>query len=180
MSAALLETFAAGNRIVRFAPQGPDDVEKAAVSTAYTDYCVFRANDGFSVFSSVISDALLARVGICKVYWQQAEEEDVQEFSDLTQDELDMILAEDDVELIDSETDDIGLMSGTIGITRDASQVVIEPVAPEEFLIEAASQKHDGRQILCASDRKTLSELRDMGFSEEQIDKIGNHQRRRS
>ena len=38
MSAALLETFAAGNRIVRFAPQGPDDVEKAAVCTAYTDY----------------------------------------------------------------------------------------------------------------------------------------------
>ena len=73
---------------------------------------------------------------ICKVYWQQAEEEDVQEFSDLTQDELDMILAEDDVELIDSETDDIGLMSGSIAITRDASQVVIEPVAPEEFLIE--------------------------------------------
>ena len=27
MSAALLETFAAGNRIVKFGPQGPDDVE---------------------------------------------------------------------------------------------------------------------------------------------------------
>ena len=133
MSAALLETFAAGNRIVRFAPQGPDDVEKAAVSTAYTDYCVFRANDGFSVFSTVISDALLARVGIAKVYWQQAEES-IQEF-DLTQDELDMILAEDDVELIDSEADDIGCIRHD-SITRDASQVVIEPVAPEEFLIE--------------------------------------------
>ena len=175
MSAALLETFAAGNRIVRFAPQGPDDVEKAAVCTAYTDYCVFRANDGFSVFSSVISDALLARVGIAKVYWQPAEEEDIQEFADLTQDELDMILAEDDVELIDSETDDIGLMSGSIAITRDASQVVIEPVAPEEFLIEAQAKSMMDAKFCAHQTRKTLSELREMGFSEDQIDKVGNH-----
>ena len=140
MSAALLETFAAGNRIVRFAPQGPEDVEKAAVCTAYTDYCVFRANDGFSVMSSVISDALLARVGIAKVYWQQSEEIDQQEFDSLSQDELDMLLAEEDVELLDSETDEIGLVSGTIAITRDSSQVVIEPVAPEEFLIESQAK----------------------------------------
>ena len=31
MQAALLETFAAGNRIVRFAPQNQDDVQTAAV-----------------------------------------------------------------------------------------------------------------------------------------------------
>ena len=67
MQAALLETFAAGNRIVRFAPQGPDDVENwLPSSTAYCDFQIFRANDGYSVFSSVISDALLARVGVCK------------------------------------------------------------------------------------------------------------------
>ena len=51
MSAALLETFAAGNRIVKFAPQGPDDVEKAAICTTYTDYAVHRQNNGFDIFS---------------------------------------------------------------------------------------------------------------------------------
>ena len=61
MQAALLETFAAGNRIVKFAPQGQEDVELAAISTAYADFQIFRANDGYAVFSSVISDALLAR-----------------------------------------------------------------------------------------------------------------------
>ena len=35
MQAALLETFSAGNRIVRFAPQGPEDVETAKVCSAY-------------------------------------------------------------------------------------------------------------------------------------------------
>ena len=59
----IVETFATGNRIARFAPQGPDDVEKAAVSTAYRLLCV-QGQRRFSVFSTVISDALLARVGI--------------------------------------------------------------------------------------------------------------------
>ena len=85
MSAALLETFAAGNRIVKFAPQGPDDVEKAAICTTYTDYAVHRQNNGFDIFSSVIHDGLLARAGVAKVYWQEMEEIDEQEFTDLTE-----------------------------------------------------------------------------------------------
>ena len=176
MQAALLETFAAGNRIVKFAPQNQDDVELAAISTAYADFQIFRANDGYSVFSSVISDALLARVGICKVFWQVSEEVDQQEFENLTQDELDMILAEENTELIDSETDEIGLVSGVIGITRDTSQVVIEPVAPEEFLIEQQAKSIMDAKFCAHQTRKTLSELREMGFTDEQLDRIGDHE----
>ena len=146
--------FAAGNRIVNSRRKNSEDVEKAAVCTAYTDYVCSEQNDGYSVLSSVISDALLARVGIAKVFWQQSEEIDQQEFDNLSQDELDMLLAEEDVELIDSETDEIGLVSGTIAITRDTSQVVIEPVAPEEFLIEQQAKVDDGREILRASDQE--------------------------
>ena len=87
-----------------------------------------------------------------------------------------MILAEDNVELIDSETDDIGLVSGTIGITSDASQVVIEPVAPEEFLIEQQAKSMMDAKFCAHQTRKTLSELRDMGFTDEQLDKIGDHE----
>ncbi len=176
MQAALLETFAAGNRIVKFAPQGQDDVELAAISTAYADFQIFRANDGYAAFSSVISDALLARVGIAKVFWQMSEEVDQQEFENLTQDELDMILAEENVELIDSETDDVGLVSGSIGITRDTSQVIIEPVAPEEFLIEQQAKSMMDAKFCAHQTRKTLSELRDMGFTDKQLDKIGDHE----
>lgn len=176
MQAALLETFAAGNRIVKFAPQGPDDVAKAAVASSFVDYVMFRQNDGYSIFSSVISDGLLARVGIAKVFWQEAEEIDEQEFSDLTQDELDMVLAEDEIELLDSDTDAVGLISGAIGITRDTSQVIIEPIAPEEFLIEAQAKSMMDAKFCAHQTRKTLSELREMGFTEEQISKVGNHE----
>ena len=176
MSAALLETFAAGNRIVKFAPQGPDDVEKAAICTTYTDYAVHRQNNGFDIFSSVIHDGLLARAGVAKVYWQEMEEIDEQEFTDLTEAELDMLLASDDnIELLDSTTDDAGLINGTIGITRDTSQVMIEAVAPEEFLIEAQAKSMMDAKFCGHQTRKTMSELLEMGFTEEQLKNIGEH-----
>ena len=175
MSAALLETFAAGNRIVKFAPQGVDDIEKAAIATSFSDFVVMRQNDGFNVMSSVIHDGLTARAGICKAYWMQQEEIDEQEFNDLTEAELDMVLAQDGVDLLDSETDEVGLMSGTIGVTRDTSQVMIEAIAPEDFLIEENARSMMDSKFCGHQTRKTLSELREMGFTDEQLEGIGEH-----
>ena len=176
MQAALLETFSAGNRIIKFAPQGADDVEKAAVCTAYTDYVLHRQNDGFGIFSTVIHDGLMARAGVVKVFWEMSEEIDEQEFENLTQDELDVLLFEDDVELIESTTDDVGLVSGTIGVTRDTSQVRIEAVAPEEFLIENQAKSLDEAKFVAHQTRKTMSELLEMGFTKKQLKDIGEHE----
>jgi len=176
MQAALLETFAAGNKIVKFAPQGPEDVETAKVCSAYTDYILFRQNDGFNVFSQVIHDGLMARVGACKVFWQQSEEVQEEEFSDVTQDELDMLLAEDDVELIDSETNSIGLISGTIGITIDTSQVVIEPMPAEELIVEAQCKSLEESQFVAHRTHKTVTELKLMFPDNPKIDEIGDHE----
>lgn len=176
MQAALLETFAAGNKIVKFAPQGPEDVETAKVCSAYTDYVLFRQNDGFNVFSQVIHDGLMARVGACKVFWSEQEELELQDFEDVTQDELDMLLSQDDVELIESDTNAIGLVSGTVGITRDTSQVVIEPLPAEELLVEAQCKSLEDSQFVAHRTHKTVSELKAMFPDNPAIDEIGDHE----
>ena len=176
MKAALLETFSSGNRIVRFAPQGPEDVQTAEVCSTYTDYVIFRQNDGYSVFQDVIHDGLTARVGAAKVFWQEGTEMEQQEFDSITQDELDMLLAGDDVELIDSETDDRGLMSGTIAVERDTSQVVIEAIPPEELIVEAQCRDLETSSFCAHRTRKTLTELREMGYDEKKLEDIGDHE----
>ena len=175
LKAALLETFSAGTRTVKFAPQNEDDVELARMCTEYTDYVVHRQNDMFNVMSTAIHDALIARAGVVKVFWENSTEIDYEEFEDITETELDMLLAQDNVELVESTTDDIGLTSGTIGIERDTSQVVIENVAPEEFLIESQAKSLDDVTFCAHRTKKTLSELRLEGYSEKLIDKIGDH-----
>lgn len=175
LKAALLESFSSGNKTVRFAPQNEDDVEKAKVCTEYTDYVVHRQNDMFSVMSTAIHDALIARAGVVKVFWENSTETSYEEFEDITDSELNLLLAQDNVELVESTTDELGLNSGTIGIESDTSQVVIENVAPEEFLIESQAKSLDDVTFCAHRTKKTLSDLRLEGYSEKLIEKIGDH-----
>lgn len=174
LKAALLETFASGNNIVKFAPQNADDVETAEVCSKYTDYVMFRQNDTFEVMNSAIHDGLTARVGVAKVFWDEKDEVIEEEFTDVNQDELDMLLAQDDVELGDSTTNEVGLISGTVLMTRDASQVTIQSLAPEEFIIEPQARSLEEVNFVAHRTRKTLTELREMGYSEELLKDIGS------
>lgn len=173
MTASLLETFSAGNRIVKFAPQGPEDVQTAEICSAYTDYVMWRQNDCFSVFQSVILDGLMARVGVCKVFWEESTEAQEEEFVNLTSDELDVILSADDVELVDSTTNDLGLISGTIERSIDTSQVRIQSVSPEEFIIEPQATDLDNIDFCAHRTRYSITELRAAGYDEDKIAKIG-------
>lgn len=176
MKAALVETFSGGNKIVRFAASSPEDVPLAEIATRYTDYVAFQQNDLFSVLNQVVHDGLTARVGIAKVFWEQKERKTMQYFEDLSEDEVNALLAEDDVELIEEEVDELGLRSGSIEVTSDASQVTIKPVAPEEFLIEPQAKSLEDVNFCAYRTKMTISELLDMGYDPEIINRIGDHE----
>ena len=130
MKAALLETFSTGYKTVRFAPQTGEDVRVAEICTAYTDYVANRQNNLFETMQSVIHDGLVARAGICKVYWEEREESHLEPIQDLTEEEFDQIIAQPNVDIEEVEQDDLGLYSGDIRVYQDASQVVIEATSP--------------------------------------------------
>jgi hypothetical protein len=176
MKAALLETFSTGNKTVRFAPQNGDDVAMADVCSEYTDYVCNRQNDLFGVMGSVIHDGLIARAGIAKVFWQVQDETIIEEFEDITQEELDTALAQEGVEIDEiTEEDELGLTSGTLAITRDTSQVMIDAIPPEEFLISPQATSLEEVLFCAHRTRKTMSELREEGYNEDLLDKIGDH-----
>lgn len=175
MKATLLETFAAGSRIVEFAPDHANDVNAARIASLYTDFVVFRQNDGYNIFSNVMHDGLMARVGIVKVWWDKREDEVEELFEGITLDQYDALLAEDDVEATDDMTvGDDGLLSGTIVRKVDKSQVRIEVIPPEDFLISARSTKLDS--FFCAHRvKKTFGDLKREGWTQAQLDEIGTH-----
>lgn len=175
MTAALLEVFSTGNKIVHFSPQNEDDVKMATICTEYTNYVAHRQNDLFSVMSNVIHDGLTSRVGVAKVFWHEQSETISEYFENITEDELDVMLAEDNVELGEHEEDELGLMTGELRVSRDTSQVIIENIAPEEFLIETQAKSLDSVSFCAHRTKKTISDLRLEGYSEELLDKIGEH-----
>ena len=113
MKAALLETFSTGNKTLRFTPQNVDDVQMADLATEYTDYVLHRQNNLFETMQTVIHDGLIARAGLCKVYWDQSTDSHLEDIEDLTEEELDMRLADEMTEIEQIETDEeYGLNSG--------------------------------------------------------------------
>ena len=175
MKSALLETFSAGNKTVRFAPQNEDDVPLANIATEYTDYVVHRQNDILSIYGQAVHDGLIARAGICKVFWESMQESEFEDFENISEEELDLLLAQDNVELVESTEDELGLLSGTIEIIHDTSKVCIENVAPEEFVIEAQAKSLDDVNFVAHRTSKSLTDLRNDGYSEELISQIGDH-----
>ena len=175
MKAALLETFSTGYKTVRFSPQNSDDVPMAAVATSYVDFVANRQNNLFEVMQTVIHDGLIARAGLAKVFYEESSDSYLQTIEDVLPDDFDMMLAEDNVEIEEVEEDALGNYSGTLRIYRDTSKVCIEAVAPEEFLIEPQAKDLDSITFCAQRYKKTLSELREMGYDEKLLEDIGEH-----
>lgn len=170
--AVLLETFAAGNQIIDFTPQGPEDVVPARVATLYTDYVIHRQNNGYQIFSDIITDGLLARVGVAKVYWDKRETRTEEEFESLTTDEFDVLLGEPDVEIDDYEVDENGFVSGSVYRVKDTSQVCIETIPPEEFLISNRAKSIADAAFVGHRVEKTKSELIEDGYDKKIVQKL--------
>src|SRR6185437_2383227 len=81
----LMDIFAGSDEVVRFEPVGPEDEEAAQQETDYVNHVFMQQNPGFMTLYSFIKDALLSKVGIVKVWWEEHEEESRETYYDLTE-----------------------------------------------------------------------------------------------
>jgi hypothetical protein len=88
---SLMDIFAGSDEVVRFEPVGPEDEEAAQQETDYVNHVFMQQNPGFMVLYSFIKDALLSKVGVVKVWWEESEEEERETYYDLTDDQFAML-----------------------------------------------------------------------------------------
>jgi hypothetical protein len=130
MMPQLMEIFAAGDEVVRFEPTGPEDVAAAAQETDYVNHVFMQKNPGFLILYSFIKDALLSKVGIVKVWWEEEEREQRETFYGLTDDQFMMIVANPAVEIIAHSVYDIS-QPATNEVEAPAAAVASEPPSEE-------------------------------------------------
>ena len=165
LKAQLLETFASGFEIVHFDPQNPQDVESSRIATAYTDYVVFRQNEGYKAFNDVMHDGLTARVGIAKVYWEKSHKLQEEKFEGMPKDQVEAMASLDSVHEIDADIDSAtGCCKGKLVRKIDTSQVRIEVLNPEEFAIEHDAKCLSPDYFMVHRTIKTISELERIGY----------------
>jgi hypothetical protein len=80
---SLMEIFDGGDEVVKFDPEGPEDVKSAEQETDYINYVFRQQNPGFLILYSFIKDALLHKVGVVKVWWEEREDEEKRTYYNL-------------------------------------------------------------------------------------------------
>ena len=161
---SLMRVFASGENMVSFSPVGPEDVDAAEQASQYINHIFTKDNSGWEILYTWFSDALLQKNGIVKVWWDETDENDREEYQNLTELELDALLASDEVEVVEHTRNDD--FTNDVVVTRNIKdgRVTIENVPPEEFLISREAKSVQDSRFVCHRVKKTLTELKEMGF----------------
>ena len=178
---SLMRIFASGDEMVKFNPVGPEDVPMAKQATDYVNYVFMKQNPGWEILYSWFTDALLSKNGIVKVWWEETEEVEREQYLDLTDTEMNNLLADPSIEILEHTENTASVDNTEGGIATETlhdvtvkrttvkGQIRVENVPPSEFLISRESKTIPDARFVCHRVVKTLSELREM-FPDEDLD----------
>ena len=187
---SLMRIFLQTDKPVEFVPAGPEDVQFAEQATKYMHY-VFKQNDGYRVLSDVFHDAQVKKQGVVKVYWDESEEQDVFNASDLSDEEFSLIVNEDNVSVIVHEVvEDIvqdpltnlpmarARHNVKLAYIQKKGRLKFESVPPEEFYVDRGARTIDDLTVAAHRTEMFVSELVEMGFDFDEVIKlagVGQH-----
>jgi len=97
----LVKIFASGDQVVRFDPKGPEDEKAAQQETDYINHVVMEKNNGFEVLYCWFKDALLSKNGYVKVYAEEEDDVETEEYAGLTDGQLQMLTKDKNIEIVE-------------------------------------------------------------------------------
>jgi hypothetical protein len=198
----LLRIFTQSDDVVRFEPKGPGDEEKSRQATEYCNWVFMSENPGVTILHDWIKDALIYKNGIIKVWWEDMTEVNTESYENLSQDELTLLLADGQYEIVSQEEIKIGEVPAPAPqfIPGQAAQmaenleappmvpvyaynvkikkvdkkgrVVVENLAPEEFIVSKKTRQLADSPFCAHRRLVTRSELVAMGFSKKIIEDL--------
>ena len=180
----LIRTFTTTEDIVYFEPKSPGDEESAKQATDYCNWVFYRENDGLIILHNWFKDALLQKTGIVKSYWDERVDVRKEEYKNLSEDELALLLSDQSLKVVKQEieyTEQQDMMGNIIQIpsyevyvqrTEESGQVKIENIPPEEFLI--AKSARNVEESVFVAHRRLLprSDLIAMGYDKDIVDDL--------
>jgi hypothetical protein len=181
---ALMRVFLQSDKPVEFIPNTPQAVMGADQATKYAKY-VFERNNGFRILSDVFHDALIKKVGVAKVYYDEVQHVEIDEYSDLTPEQLAYIendpesevLSQEETIIAEAVIDEMGieiqprLASYNLRVARTSTkgQIKIQSVAPEDFFVDRMAVSVDDCYVCGHTSEARVGDLVAMGFDFETV-----------
>jgi hypothetical protein len=172
---SLMRIFADRENIVTFDPFGPEDEAAAQQESDMVSHVYWKKNRGFFNTYTFIKDALLSKTGILKVWWDETPWETREEYRNLNEIEMSMLLNDSTVdrEVIDFEIGQQGI-NLTCTAKSATGRVRVEPIAPEEFGLSRTATTPYAKDAPFSYQRskKTKSQLVEEGYPRSLIKKL--------
>ena len=189
MMPSLMRIFTAGDKVVKFVPEGPEDEAVAEQATKYVNHVFYKQNDGVTVHYNMFLDALMQKVGVVKHFWEEVEKVTTESYENLTNQEYSLLMQDDELEEIEHEEtttygEAIDPLTGevvevaevfhnvTVARTSMDGKVTIQNVPPEEFLINRGAKSLEDARFICHRSHKSKSDLIKMGYDPEIVDDL--------
>lgn len=176
----LIRLFAQADNVVEFEPLSQEDEEAAEQEIKAINHIFWRKNEGFLILFTWFKDALLQKNGIVKFWIDETEDKARDEYDGVTDLKLAEMLNDPELEAVEHDVSEITGVNGeqlhhvVFERTSVEKSIIVEPIPPEEFLISndarSLDMQKDCPRFVGHYTEKTLTELRDMGFSEDDIE----------
>ena len=175
-SAILAELMFNNNKLARFIPAGtkPTDYHNAKLASDLVNYTIFKQNPGWEILNTWVKSSLLWKNSIVRWDFVEDFEYTFEEYDSISQENLDILLADADTEIIgtlkyDQElgTDEEGnavynLVYKDVRLKKqhNKTRIKIESVHPESFRITRDAKSLDDANFVGIQIDMTRSEIR--------------------
>lgn len=195
----LTSTFTSGEDVVRFAALDAQDGVAAMAATKMVNKVFLHENDGYQSLHDTMKECLIARNGFMKHYWDKQKKVLVEEFDDLTKEQVDVYLASVDGDILEAEIEETKSVilnkdltekkvkklkkekdtkpedvkySGKVTYAKTHEGVKVCYVPFEEMVIEPTARSINDANYIAHRVRKTKNELKQMGFDPDLVDRL--------
>ena len=175
MLPSLIRIFCGSEKVVEYAPRGPEDIEMAKQATDYVNYILENDQDQsyIEILYQTFKDALVKGCGVLKYDWRETENIESEDLDQLTDEGLAALNSDENAEItrLDTSMSEEGVPIHSVTVTRRSmnGRVVVAAVPPEEFLINRYARSFSDADIVAHRKYVTVSELVEMGYDFEEM-----------
>ncbi|MEQ9643531.1 MAG: hypothetical protein RIM84_26160 [Alphaproteobacteria bacterium] len=164
----LMRIFVGSRQVVRFEPFGAEDEAIAGQATDYVNHVFWRDNDGFRLMHDWFKDALLQKVGVVKVWWDDAERVTRTRYVGQSAAALAVFRADPEAALEDVRVsaDDGDLYDFVVRRRLGRGRVRVAAVPAEEFLVPPRTRSLAEAAYVAHRSRRPRADLIAMGLPE--------------
>ena len=180
---SLMRIFMSNERAVEFVPKNPEDVAAAEQATNYVNWA-FNESGGYRLLQDAFHDSLVKKTGILKAYWDEYEQGEIYNYSNLTDEEMTALASAPDVEIIEhseevyAEVDEMGMQierkehEVKLMHKRTEGKLCVKSVPPEEFFIDRNATSMDDAYLVAHRNEMRVGDLVAMGYDFEQVSQL--------